>query len=500
LIRRALLPLTLAAVLALILFTSGCAVPLAPEYDVKKQTEEVHFIAPAASGTPELQIRSTYTLQNTGTAPLDFIDVDFPNEKTFGRADVRVTIDGKSGSANPLPAEYQATLPDALRIAFPSPFAVKERHELAIEYTFRAPVLAGPQITLNADNFHLGTHGWLPVLIPPNHVLSPEPLRPVKTQYTIRVPSDFLVIARGARAGSKKYGAETEYRYKLGPNDFNIYIVAGRYLDSAAGSAGKDAVSFWTTKPLAEAPAHSASEIAGAWAVMQKQFGPLDKNVRGAHVVESSGFGPQGSNTDGATALSFPGGALVNPAALALGVNSDQFLNLTTQAVAEGWFSNKVYPASNAAIGISGGLSGYASIVIDEARGASAARSARIADYIRHFDAAVKNLDGQQQDGKPLQEQPISATMPDDPYALRAVGLTKAPLLFVALDDQCGGEKVRKGIVNMMNIMAGQEVDYEVLRSSVEQTCGKDLAATFRVWLNHTGIPQDFRARYGAAQ
>jgi hypothetical protein len=233
---------------------------------------------------------------------------------------------------------------------------------------------------------------------------------------------------------------------------------------------------------------------------MQKQFGPLDKNIRVAHVVESEGFGPQGPNTDGATALSFPGGALVNPAALALGVNSDKFISFAAQAVAEGWFSNKVYPASNAVIGINGGLSGYASIVVDEARGGDAARRARIADYIRRYDEAVKNLDGQQKDAKTLQEEPISATSPDDPFAQRAVSLAKAPLLYVALDDQCGGEKVRKGIVDMMNIMAGQEVDYEVLRSSVEHSCGKDLAATFRVWLNHTGIPQDFRARYAAAQ
>jgi aminopeptidase N len=48
--------------------------------------------------------------------------------------------------------------------------------------------------------------------------------------------------------------------------------------------------------------------------------------------------------------------------------------------------------------------------------------------------------------------------------------------------------------------MAGQEVDFEILRSAIEQTCGKDLAATFRVWLNSTGIPQDFRARYAAEQ
>ena len=51
----------------------------------------------------------------------------------------------------------------------------------------------------------------------------------------------------------------------------------------------------------------------------------------------------------------------------------------------------------------------------------------------------------------------------------------------------------------MMNIMAGQEVDFEVLRSSIEYACGKNLASTFRAWLNNPGIPQDFRAQYSTA-
>ncbi len=288
--RNVFVSLALAAALSLVLFNSACAVPLAPEYDVNKQTVDVHFVA---STTPELEIRSTYTVQNTGTAPLEFIDVDFPNVKVFGLTAVRVTIDGQPAPANPLPAEYQASLPDALRIAFASPWPQKQRHQMVIEYTFRAPVLAGAPITLSASNFHLGTHGWQPVLIPPNHVLSPEPIRPVKSQYTVRVPSDFLVVARGSLNGRKQSGAEAEYRYKLGPNDFNIYLVAGRYVESALGR--EDAVSFWTAKPLAESPAHAQSEIAAAWAAMEKQFGPLDKNVRVAHVVESEGFGAERS-------------------------------------------------------------------------------------------------------------------------------------------------------------------------------------------------------------
>ena len=467
--------------------------PLAPEYDVKKETVAIHFTS-SAGAQPELQIRSVYSIENTGTTPLDFMDVDLPSPKVFGRTDLKFSLDGKPVSASALPADQQFSLPDAMRIPFGAPLDKKSRRELAIEYTFRAPVLSGTQITLNPGDFHLGTRGWEPVLLPPRHVLSPEPIRPLKREYSVTVPSDFRIVARGKSAGTKKSGDETEYRFKLGPADFNIYVVAGRYVNSSKDRG--DAVSFWTHDPLKEDPAHAAGEIAGAWAVMEKQFGPLDKNVRTARVVESEGFGLNGVDTQGATALAFPGGALVNPPALALGVNSDQFLNLATQAVAAGWFSNKVYPASNDVIGISGGLAGYATIVIDEARGGDSARRTRIADYIHRYDRAVHDLAGQQKDGKPLEEEPIVATLPDDPYAQRAVGLAKAPLFYAALEDQCGGEPVRKGLVSMMNIMAGQEVDFKVMRSSIEYTCKKDLAGTFRAWLNNTGLPADFREKY----
>jgi hypothetical protein len=477
---------------AAILFNSGCAVPLAPEYDVKKETVSIHFTG-AAGSPPELQIRSVYSIENTGTAPLDFMDVDLPNEKVFGRTDLKFSLDGKPVAASALPADQQFSLPEAMRVPFGAPLDKKARRELAIEYTFRTPVLSGTQITLNAADFHLGTHGWEPVLLPPRHVLSPEPIRPEKREYSVTVPSDFRIVARGKSAGTKKSGSETEYRFKLNAADFNIYVVAGRYVDSAKNG---DVVSFWTTQPISDDPTHAAGEIAAAWAVMEKQFGPLDKNLKTAHVVESEGFGLNGVDTQGATALPFPGGALVNPPALALGVNSDQFLSLSTQAVAAGWFSNKVYPVSNDVIGISGGLAGYATIVIDEARGGDQARRTRIADYIHRYDRAVHDLAGQQKDGKPLEEEPIVATLPDDPYAQRAVGLAKAPLFYAALDDECGGEPVRKGLVSMMNIMAGQEVDFKVMRSSIEFTCKKDLAGTFRAWLNNTGLPAGFREKY----
>ena len=44
--------------------------------------------------TPELHVASFYLVENSGTADLQFMDVTFPDEKAYGRADLRVEIDG----------------------------------------------------------------------------------------------------------------------------------------------------------------------------------------------------------------------------------------------------------------------------------------------------------------------------------------------------------------------------------------------------------------------
>ncbi len=75
-----------------------------------------------------------------------------------------------------------------------------------------------------------------------------------------------------------------------------------------------------------------------------------------------------------------------------------------------------------------------------------------------------------------------------------------SPLFFVAVEDICGETQTRAGLAQMVTLLRGQQTDYGTLRASIEQTCGKNLADTFRLWLNGKGIPDDFRARYASTQ
>ena len=481
-----LAPRTLALALlpiVLCLCAFSCAVPLVPGYQILKESREVRFVAGA---TPTLHIQGSFKLVNTGNGDLAFVDVTLPEESAFGRQNVRVELDGREIVPASIPPEYQQDHPNDVRIPFSPTWQRGKILELAIEYDLASPQDAGSRITLGANEFHLGSRGWFPVLQPPRHVFSPFPRRPKLTPYTVRVPANFLVLARGTPKGRKKDGGETEYRFVLAQDDLPPFVVAGSYVASPAQREPGSAA-FWTLKPLPSEPEEAAKQITQAWKILDTDFGPLDRNIAEPHVVESPELrGHIAGDEAGPAATAFPGGVLVNPAALALGTDSDQFLEMVTHSLAHNWFGDEMYPAPDAAVGLGEGLPEYATVVIDEARNGPSARRKRIQRYLKEYDDARKSG----------VEKALGITMLGDPAEQRRIALAKAPLFFVALEDACGADAMRNGLKQMVQLLRGQEASYDSLRSALEEASGKNLAELFRVWLNDNGIPQDFRERY----
>lgn len=477
-------PRSLAAALAvsIAVCASACAVPLAPGYRIVKESRDVRFV----SGQPaQLQVRAQYALQNTGTTDLSFVDLNFPEERAFGRTSTRVELDGRDVTPANLPPQFQDAEPDALRIPLDPPWARKQSRKLTIEYTLRSPDNSGARITIGENSFHLGTRAWYPALLPPKHVLAPYPNPPKISDYTVRVPADFLVLASGTPKGRKKEGDEIAYRFQLDAASMPTFVVAGRY--SAWPAQGKSqSTVFWTTQPLKDDPGPAAQQIAAAWNALEKDFGPLGRNIAQPHIVESAELRGHLSGEEAPAAVAFPGGAIVNPAALALGTSSNQFLAIVTHALAHEWFGDAMYMSPGAALGMGEGLPEYATIVIDEARNGPDARHKRITEYLRRYDEASKDAT----------ESPLGATMIGDAVGPRRIALAKAPLFFAALEDVCGEAPMRSGLAHLLAVQRGREAGYADLRASLEQSCNRDFAPMFRLWLNGKGIPEDFRQRY----
>lgn len=468
--------------LPLLLFASACGVPLAPGYRIVKETREVRFV-PGQSA--KLEIHSRFTLQNSGMANLPFLDIAFPEEKAFGRKNLSVQLDGRETSLAKLPEEYQPDHPNTLRIVFDSPWTRGQTRELAIEYELSSPEDSGSRIAIGQNDFHLGSRGWAALPQPPSHFLAPYPKRPDKMVYSVRVPSDFVVLARGKIAGRKREGNETEVRFRLRAQDLAPFVVGGHYVETVF-HRGPGTVVFWTLHPLKGDSGSTPERIAGAWSTLQSDFGPLDANNRVPHVVECPELGGHIAGESGPAAASFPGGAFVNEEALALGVESDAFVERVTHALAHNWFGDAMYPSGASALAMGEGLPEYATIVIDEARNGAEARRRRISDYLHRYEEAA----GQ------AAETPLGVTMLTDPPGPRDIALAKAPLMYAALEDRCGEAPVRSGLKQLVALLRGQEVGFDDMRSAIEQTCGKDLGEFFRVWLYTKGIPADFRARY----
>jgi Peptidase family M1 domain len=475
---------TIAAVLIL-LCCSACAVPFAPGFHIVKQSSDVHFLPGQSPGqASRVQIRCEYVARNSGNADLDFVDISLPEEKQYGRSEVRFEIDGHEVSPASIPADLQQDEPNALRVNFDPSWTRGQVHTISVQYTLASPANRGTRITLDAASFHLGSRGAFPQLQPPKRFLAPYPRRPDRTIYTVRVPSDFLLLARGTLVNRKKDGAETGYRFILRKKDLEPFVVAGRYVAWPSGRS--DSTVFWTLQPLKDDASHAAGEIQATWKVLVKDFGPLDRNIAAPHIVESPDLRASVMAETGPAAAAFPGGALVNPAALALGVNSDQFLEIVTRALAHNWFADEMYPVPYAELGMGEGLADYATIVIEEERNGPDARRKRIVQLIQRYDEARSRAD----------ETPLGVTMLTDPMPQRRIALAKAPLFYVALEDICGEAQTRAGLAHLVSILRGDEVDYDDLRAALEQSSGKNLGDTFRTWLNLKGIPEDFRSRY----
>jgi len=465
----------------LIVLAPGCAVPLAPGYTIVEQRREVRFTSGA---TPEIHVRAEYLIQNTGTTPLTYLDVKLPPEKAYGRSDTRAEIGGREAAVEELPEEYREDSPDEWRIPLESGLGLKNKLRLAVEYNLSAPGEQGGRITIGANDFHLGSRGWSPELEPPRHLLSPRPKRPKETAYTVRVPAGYQVTARGGLKSKKEKNGEWVYTFALGKNDLAPFIVAGRYQQLPPG-ADEDETRFWALSPLAGDVSAAQKKLGQAWDTMKTEFGPPASGAAAPLIVEAPELHAErpGENRG---AAGFPGGALASPDLLAKGVDSAEFLDEVSIALAHDWFGDEIYPPAFAAISMGDGLPEYATIVMAEATEGEAGRKERVEKYLARYDAACRAA----------KETPLGVVRESDSAEIQEIARAKAPLFYVALEDTYGEKSVRAGLREMVTLMRGQEAGIDVMRSALEQTTGKNLADVFRAWLYQKGIPADFRARY----
>ncbi|HLJ39868.1 MAG TPA: hypothetical protein VKT50_00125 [Candidatus Acidoferrales bacterium] len=482
-----------ALVVVALICLSSCAVPLAPGYQIEKQSITVRFVS---GNPPHLAIRAQYRLANVGNAPLDSIEIGLPNEKGFGLANLRVKIDGREVTPNREPGETSApaegetaaaqTWPETWRIPFESRWARRAHKNLVLEYDLAATPAPDPRIFIAANAFYLNDSAWFPDPISAKALFAKDVARPVPSDLLVDVPANFVATASGESRGTHKAGDQAEFRFRLHKDDFDPYVAGGVYQQQAISTTDGEVV-IWTFKPIPAAQAQqTGAKVAVAAKFYAQTFGPLPKSMRAIHDVQFSDDAPTYASLEAAEYAFLPGVVYNSPYESFLNWLGVSIANASEHmALGNTWFGHMIVPRAEAWT-LRDGLISYAAQLQNEASNVGTARDPGIVSNLKDYDVERTKA----------AEKPIAFLTPADPEDQLRIGGDKVMLFFFALEDKCGRENLEHAIAHMVYALRGQEYGYSDFRVALEQECHQDLSSVFAIWLDQKGIPADFRARY----
>lgn len=456
--------------------------PLGPGFFFLDRHTEIRAAADATSGAA-LHIKVVDLLDNAGNRPLRSLEVRLPDGPTFGSRNLRVTIDGRAVSPQ--------SASDSDRRLMSTPFDPvwkrNEPREIVTEWDLTPEPEGRGTVAASGDAFYIADETALPLWQPPRGVFTRGGPIPLNATLTVITPSDFRVLALGKALKPAAVNGLIAHRYRIRPKeDFLPYVVAGRYVEQITRTR-QGQVSFWTLHPNdAQQAQTAAARLANSMLAYVDFFGPAMKTDTAIRIVEApvelpAEFGEPG----GAGGGSFPGGALLDRRALTQGLANESILQLAEYELARTWFGWRVRPAPETQILMGRGV-GLFSLIIAAERRSPEERRRMVTLLLDRYDASRRIAADRQ-----LLEPPVGYSR-----AERISTGYRAALFFVALEDLCGHDNLSAAFKEIVHSHGGDTMADEELRAATEETYGHDLAEMFRAWLNHPGIPDDFRARY----
>jgi len=462
--------------LTVLFLCASCANPLGPGYAIKRQSLDLRY---AAADADRVHVHLTYRLQNSGDRDLNNLQVMLP-----APLDLQARLDGNSLAPETTPAPRRGSV--MLTIPFNPPWRQKAFHDLDMEYDLK--LAAPPPGVSHPIEFEQAAE-WFPELRTPTGLFATGPMRGKTVEVSIQVPEGYRALASGQELNKRARAGEIDYRYRLRSADFDPFVVIGHYQERQV-AARKYTMDFWTLEALPSEKAQPAADaIAATVQTYERIFGPRAKKTPPLWIIETAML-PGGTGSPGPSGASFPNTALLNRAAFDEGLDSAAFQDLAAEQLAKTWFNWITIPTRSLPPdrNLGSSLARYAVIVAAQARSGDAERQRRVAKLLQQFDELTKNAPD-----RPL----LSATFNDSPEQ-REAATEKGTLFIIAIEDACGQEPARRGIASMVAALRGEDYGLAHLRSAIEGEAHKDLADLFRAWLDHTGIPADFRARYSA--
>jgi hypothetical protein len=466
---------------------SGCAVALGPGYTIEKQQIEVTYTV----GAPDrVSIRAWYQLKNTGTRPLEAIDLQLPAGEIYAPNEMGIEWRGKT-----LPPAPAADADGHSHVPLGASWEVSGGGELAVTYNLKISSDEAGAESPGGRAFFLPNTGWYPVLLPPIGAFTSGGTPPAKWELAVTVPEGYRVHASGdevSRDRSKrKNGPNAGEIFEQKPgNSFNPFVAAGPYVEQEVRSAAGP-VLLWSTQPVSLKRANEiANRVGTDVSYFRTEFGAQGGGKQSTWIIgcNSGGHGRQmESKLSRTDCLTAPYSAVVSPDFFGDEAPKESVEDIDIQLAAT-WLQ---FPAQAGRYSTKFPLSAIGDYAVF-ALNASENPSSR--------DVAVREL-LQRVSASPNAEKPLITVSEKDADEVIERARLQSELFFIALEDRCGAQNLHRGIARAMRILRGQTWDLSDLRSAVEAECGGPvLESFFREWMHGNGVPADFRAHYlGAA-
>jgi hypothetical protein len=454
-------------------------VPLGPGYTIEKQRVEVTY---AKEKPDRVSVRAWYQLKNTGNAPLSAITVEVPYHPEF-TDNIRA-----EWNAGALPS---AVIPDndhQLQIAFPAAWKQGERGEFVFTYELKVVDPAYPLVVGGLPPFFLPSRDWYPALVRPAGTFAEVVGPPGKWDLVVSVPLGYHVYASGRAAGADRSAGKTSaggvsLRYEQRPgSDFNPFVATGPYVEQQVKTSN-GIVTLWTSKPVPEKRVREISErVSSDVKYLEIEFGPLGTRDLSVWIIECPPREPFFPRVDGCRTV--PRSAVVSESFFRADATTAMYVDVDLQFT-EAWFGEPLSSESDEPPWPVDAVSLYAGTTVVVSQSAPS-RETNMRDLLHLLDSLG-----------PDKGKAILAVRRGDQEPIPSQALARSELFFFALEDRCGEKNVHRALARILRVLRGKTWGVSDLRSAMEAECGgADLADFFREWLNKSGIPEEFRARY----
>jgi len=430
-----------------------------------------------------IHLRVRDTLENVGNRELGDLDVVLPGGPSFGTRDIVVGVAGKPVQTQ----EVNRQSGVSLRIPFDPVWAQNQEKEISFDYDLEPATEGRGVVAATMDGFYLADPNVFPAWQSPPGPFAKSDLRAHAEELDVTVPADFKVLAVGRERHTDRRGQIVTHRFEMLGAEFPPYLIAGRYQERRVETE-HGTVLFWTRDAVDEETARAAAQrIIGTHAVYEQLFGRVTRNRVPVYVVETSAdLAAIDEATANVSAASFPEGVLFDHRAVSLGLSSEPVLDLADYELARTWFGWHIRPQPGADLLLGRGIGMFAAVLAAQSRGGPSVREQQLGRLIAGYD----------QLGPAADEKPGFGPALDYTAEQRTAKSYKAALFLASLEDIAGKEGFDRALRRVLKALSGQEIGGGELRSALEAETGRNLAGVFHAWLDHAGIPADFRARY----